>query len=99
MSLRLQKVRIELHSPVGTRVWVDDVEQQQIRTLEVSHDAGGLPVLVLKTLHFEGEIVGEAAVKRVHVCPTCGDALRNSIVVESTTLDDASGWETKAAVR
>lgn len=99
MSLQLQKVRIELRSPVGTRVWVDDVEQQQIRTLELSHDAGGLPVLVLKTVHFEGEIVGEAAVKRVHVCPVCGDALRNSISVEATTLDDASGWETKAAVR
>ena len=58
-------VKIQLNgNPTGTKVWIDGVEQSQIRKVTLVHEAGSMPVLTLERFVMSNAIVeGPAEVK------------------------------------
>jgi hypothetical protein len=57
-----QNVRIEMHGVTGTKVWIDDVEQRDLVSVQLVHDVGEVPRLSLTRLALNAVACGPAIV-------------------------------------
>lgn len=67
----MQNIRIEINGAIGTKVWIDDVEQTEIHEVRLKHTAGEAPILELERFALKATAEGSARVNNIEICPGC----------------------------
>jgi len=87
--MSVQKIKLEV-CPIGTRIWVDDIEQCGVVEFKLTQTVRRVPVLTLKSIALNSSIEGAAKVINIEVCAHCKGKLKQRELVDVKPLDSDS---------